>query len=104
MAASGLKRTADSPLSDQEEKRHRTVGDSIVDDSDVTVNSSSFLSSTVLDDLPHTMSAGESTTKEHLKAALCDPDVLELTSKAVAAQVSDQLRKELADLKEKLFE
>ena len=58
----------------------------------------------MLDDLLHTMSVGESTMKEQLKAALCDPDVLELISKAVAAQVSDQLRKELADLKEKLFE
>ena len=103
MAASGLKRTADSPLSG-EEKRHRTVGDSVADDSDATIINSSFLSSTVLDDLPHTMSAGESTMKEHLKAALCDPDVLELISKAVAAQVSDQLRKELAGLKEKLSE
>ena len=91
MAASGLKRTADLPLSDEDEKRHPTVGDSIVDDSDATIINNSFLSSTVLDDLPHTMSAGESTMKEQLKAALCDPDVLELISKAVPAQVSDQL-------------
>ena len=56
MAASVLKHTADSPLSDEEEKRHWTVRDSIVDDSDATIINSSFLSSTVLDDLPHTLS------------------------------------------------
>ena len=47
MAASGIKRTADSPLSDEEEKRHRTVRDSIVEGSDATIINSSFLSSTV---------------------------------------------------------
>ena len=36
--------------------------------------------------------------KDDLKAALCDPDVLELVSKAVAAQVFSQQRKEIAGL------
>ena len=42
--------------------------------------------------------------KDDLKAALCDPDVLELISKAVAAQVSSQLRKEIAGLRDKVAE
>ena len=47
MAASGIKRTADSQLLDEEEKRHRAVGESIEDDSDVTITNGTFLSSTV---------------------------------------------------------
>ena len=34
MSSSGVKRSANSPLSDDEEKRHRVLGDSIVDDPD----------------------------------------------------------------------
>ena len=36
MSSSGVKRSANSPLSDDEEKRHRVLGDSIVDDPDAT--------------------------------------------------------------------
>ena len=50
MCSSGVNRSANSPLSDDEEKRHRVLGDSIVDDPDSTIIDSSFLRSTVLDD------------------------------------------------------
>ena len=104
MSSSGVKRSANSPLSDDEEKRHRVLGDSIVDDPDATIIDSSFLRSTVLDDPAHTMSVADSTIKEQLKAALCDPGFLDLVSGAVAARVSDRLLEELAGLKEKLLE
>ena len=42
MSSSGVKRSANSPLSDNEEKRHRVLGDSIVDDPDATIINSSF--------------------------------------------------------------
>ena len=103
MSSSGVKRSANSPLSD-DEKRHRVLGDSIVDDPDATIIDSSFLRSTVLDDPAHTMSVADSTIKEQLKAALCDPGFLDLVSGAVAARVSDRLLEELAGLKEKLLE
>ena len=80
MFSSGVERSANSPLSDDEEKRHRGLGDSIVDDPDVTVIDSSFLRSTVLDDPAHTMSVADSTIKEQQKAALCDPRFLDLVS------------------------
>lgn len=104
MSSSGVKRSANSPLSDDEEKRHRVLGDSIVDDPDATIIDSSFLRSTVLDDPAHTMSVADSTIKEQLKAELCDPGFLDLVSGAVAARVSDRLLEELAGLKEKLLE
>ena len=104
MSSSGVKRSANSPLSGDEEKRHRVLGDSIVDDPDATIIDSRFLRSTVLDDPAHTMSVADSTIKEQLKAALCDPGFLELVSGAVAARVSDRLLGELAGIKEKLLE
>ena len=61
MSSSGVKRSANSPLSDDEEKRHRVLGDSIVDDPDATIIDSSFLRSAALDDPAHTMSAADST-------------------------------------------
>ena len=64
MAWSGIKRTADSPLSDEEEKRHRAVGDSIVDDSDATIINSRFLSGTVLDDAPPARSSSTRTWRK----------------------------------------
>ena len=103
MSSSGVKRSANSPLSDDEEKRP-VLGDSIVDDPDATIIDSSFLRSTVLDGPAHTMSVADSTIKEQLKAALCDPGFLDLVSGAVAARVSDRLLEELAGLKEKLLE
>ena len=104
MSSSGVKRSANSPLSDDEENRHRVLGDSIVDDPDAIIIDSSFLCSTVLDDPAHTMSVADSTIREQLKAALCDPGFLDLVSGAVAARVSDRLLGELAGLKEKLLE
>ena len=104
MSSSGVKRSANSPLSDDEEKRQRGLGDSIVDDPDATIIDSSFLRSTVLDDPAHTMSVADSTIKEQLKAELCDPGFLDLVSGTVAARVSDRLLEELAGLKEKLLE
>ena len=50
------------------------------------------------------MSVADSTIKEQLKAALCDPVFLDLVLGAVAARVSDRLLEELAGLKEKLLE
>ena len=50
------------------------------------------------------MSVADSTIKEQLKAALCDPGFLDLVSGALAARVSDRLLEELAGLKEKLLE
>ena len=64
MSSSGVKRSANSPLSDDEEKRHRILGDSIVEDPDATIIDSSFLRSTVLDDPADTMSIADSTIKE----------------------------------------
>ena len=104
MSSSGVKRSANSPLSDDEEKRYRILGDSTVDDPDATIIDSSFLRSTALDDQAHTMSVADRTIKEQLKAALCDPGFLDLVSGAVAARVSDRLLGELAGLKEKLLE
>ena len=104
MSSSGVKRSANSALSDDEEKRHRVLGDSIVDDPDATIIDSRFLRSTALDGPTHTMSVADSTIKEQLKAALCDPGLMDLVSEAVAARVSDRLLEELAGLKEKLLE
>ena len=104
MSSSGVKRSANLPLSDDEDKRHRVLGDSIVDDPDATIIDSSFLCSTALDGPTHTMSVADSTIKEQLKAAMCDPGFLDLVSAAVAARVSDRLLEELAGLKEKLLE
>jgi len=88
MSSSGVERSANSPLSDDEEKRHRVLGDSIVDDPDATIIDSRFLRSTALDGPTHTMSVADSTIKEQLKAALCDPGFLDLVSGAVASPVS----------------
>ena len=73
MSSSGVKRSANWPLSDDEEKRHRVLDDSIVDDPDDTIIDSSFLRRTALDGPTHTMSVANSTIKEQLKAALCGP-------------------------------
>ena len=60
MSSSGVKRSANSPLSN-DEKKHRVQGDSIVDNPDATIIDSSFLRSAALDDPAHTMSAADST-------------------------------------------
>ena len=73
----------------------------------MTIVDPEFLSSTVLDNPAPEMASGIDigrSIKDDLKAALCDPDVLELISKAVAAQVSSQLRKEIAGLRDKVAE
>ena len=106
------KRSAASPLSDDgEEKRLRISGDgSFLDtdtDPEATVIDTDFLSSTVLDRSQSRMTSGgerDRPMREELKAALCDPDILELVSKVIAAQVTDQLRKEISGLKEKIIE
>ena len=69
-----------------------------VSDSDLTITDPEFPSNTVLDNPPPDMTSGSNRgrpIKDDLKAALRDPDVLELVPKAVAAQVSSQLRKEI---------
>ena len=73
MSSLGVKRCVNSPLSDDEEKRHRVLGDSIVDDPDATIIDSSFLCSTVLDGPTHTMSVADSTIKGATKGGLVRP-------------------------------
>ena len=87
------KRSAASPLSDDgEEKRLRISGDSSFLDTDTdpeaTVIDTDFLSSTVLDRSQSRMTSGgerDRPLREELKAALCDPDIVELVSKVIAA-------------------
>ena len=105
------KRTAESPLSDDgyEKRQCGSAEDNsfLATDSDLTIVDPEFLSSTVLDNPAPEMASGIDigrSVKDDLKAALCDPDVLELISKAVAAQVSSQLRKEIAGLRDKVAE
>lgn len=82
------KREASSPLQDDSKR-------SCFDDNSLS-EASDFLSSTVIDS-----DAGRS-VKEQVKLALSDPEVLELLSKAIAAQVSHQLRNEITSLKKAL--
>ena len=105
------KRTADSPLSDDgyDKRQCGSAEDNsfLATDSDLTIIDPEFLSSNVLDNPAPEMASGSDrgrSVKDDLKAALCDPDVLELISKAVAAQVSSQLRKEIAGLRDKIAE
>ena len=105
------KRTAESPLSDDgyEKRQCDSAEDNsfLATDSDLTIIDPEFLSSTALDHPAPEMASGSDrgrSVKDDLKAALCDPDVLELISKAVAAQVSSQLRKEIAGLRDKVAE
>ena len=105
------KRTAESPLSDDgyEKRQCGSAEDNsfLATDSDLTIVDPELLSSTVLDNPALEMASGSDRcrfVKDDLKAALCDPDVLELISKAVAAQVSSQLRKEIAGLRDKVAE
>lgn len=65
MSASEVKRSANSSLSDDEQRRQRVLGDSIVDDPDDTITNSSFLCSTLLDDPSHTMPIADSTITIH---------------------------------------
>ena len=105
------KRTAEPPLSDDgyEKRQCGSAEDNsfLATDSDLTIIDPEFLSGTVLDNPALVMASGSDrgrSVKDDLKAALCDPDVLELISKAVAAQVSSQLRKEIAGLRDKVAE
>ena len=83
------KRSAASLLSDDgKEKRLCISGDGsfLVSDSETTIIDTEFLSSTALDLPQFSMTtAGDRPLREDLKAALCDPVVLEMISKAVAA-------------------
>ena len=105
------KLTAESPLSDDGYER-RQCGSAednsfLATDSDLTIIEPEFLSSTVLDNPPPEMSSGSDrgrSIKDDLKAALCDPDALQLVSEAVAAQGSSQLRKKIAGLRDKVAE
>lgn len=65
MSASGVKRSGNSSLSDDEQRRQRVLGDSIVDDPDDTITNSSFLCSTLLDDPSYTMPIADSTITIH---------------------------------------
>ena len=49
-------------------------------------------------------STEESALKRQLKAIMCDPEVLGMISRAVAAQVTTTFRKEMAELKQQLAE
>ena len=86
------KRTAEPPLSDDgyEKRQCGSAEDNsfLATDSDLTIIDPEFLSSTVLDNPALVMASGSDrgrSIKDDLKAAVCDPDVLELISKAVAA-------------------
>ena len=56
------------------------------------------------DFLSSTMARGSDSLKSELKSVLCDPDVLETLSTAVAAHVSDALREEVSSLRTRLEE
>ncbi|XP_070209670.1 uncharacterized protein [Littorina saxatilis] len=90
------KRPASSPLSDDEIPKRScddSADSSYLFDPDATIVDKAFLSSTILD-----VGAAMS-IKDELKSALRDPELLDIISKAVAVQVSAQMRSEISDLK-----
>ena len=100
------KRSAASPLFDDGEERRLCItgdGSFLVSDPEKTIIDTEFSSSTVLD-LPQSSvtTAADRPLREELKAAFCDQHVLEIISKAIAAQVTDQLQKEISGLREKI--
>ena len=93
MSLSRDKRAATSPAGESTDEKRQLV-DGSFSDSETTTIDSDFLSST--------MARGSDSLKSELKSVLCDRDVLETLSKAVAAHVSDALRKEVSSLKTRL--
>ncbi|KAL8597411.1 hypothetical protein ACOMHN_022320 [Nucella lapillus] len=77
--------------------------DSEIDNDDTIVNTD-FLSSTFVAGTPHMGHDFSAPRVEDLKAALGDPDILELISIAVAAQVLEPLRKEISGLRKTITE
>nr|KAG5703329.1 hypothetical protein BaRGS_025571 [Batillaria attramentaria]KAG5710831.1 hypothetical protein BaRGS_026982 [Batillaria attramentaria] len=72
-----------------------------------------FMSSTLIDDTSQSGSTGAMAThliahpppslKDDIKAVFYDPEVLDLLSKALAAQVTSAVRKEIVDLKQEIL-
>ncbi|KAL8583195.1 hypothetical protein ACOMHN_053708 [Nucella lapillus] len=110
------KRTAHSPLSDEkDEKRLREDPFDADSDPDTTIINADFLSSSVIegeDFIDSRVSSGDilaamatdSGLKKELQftTLLCEPDIIEMISKVVAAQFSDILKNEIASLKDHL--
>ncbi|KAL8577764.1 hypothetical protein ACOMHN_001633 [Nucella lapillus] len=101
------KRPASSPLQEETGKLTCLLSDeSVVDmDGDDTIINPDFLSSTVLEDHPGKALGDTSFSQtEELKAVFGDPHVLEMISKAVAAQILEPLRKEIQGLRSTIEE
>ncbi|KAL8608722.1 hypothetical protein ACOMHN_067674 [Nucella lapillus] len=101
------KRAATSLQADTNKKTCLSSNDGEVDseiDNDGTIVNTDFLSSTFVAGTPHMGHEFSAPRVEDLKAALGDPDILELISKAVAAQVVEPLRKEISGLRKTLTE
>ncbi|KAL8610822.1 hypothetical protein ACOMHN_056677 [Nucella lapillus] len=101
------KRLASSPLLEETAGKRACADDNsfFECDSDSTIIDSNYLSSTRLESPPAIMSHTDQPSgsiREEVRAALVDPVVLELMSKAVAAQVTSQLREEIKSLREQL--
>ncbi|KAL8593008.1 hypothetical protein ACOMHN_017938 [Nucella lapillus] len=99
------KRLASSPLQDENEKRFcLTSEENVVEtDEERTIIDTDFLSSSFLEDHPSVAGRPKSSSHmEELKAALGDPHILEMISKAVAAQVLDPLRKDILGIHSKI--
>ncbi|KAL8604804.1 hypothetical protein ACOMHN_028432 [Nucella lapillus] len=99
----------DTIITLQEETGKRTCllsDESVVDmDGDDTIINPDFLSSTVLEDRPGKAQGDTSFSQtEELKAAFGDPHVLEMISKAVAAQILEPPRKEIQGLRSTIEE
>ena len=113
MSSEISKRSASSPPSEDPDSK-RLCGDcdnSYTElDSEATIIDPNFLSSTLLDTSLREASflnmdpSGQAVSRvaEEVKAAIMDPVVLELLSKAVAAQVTSLLRKEMTELHDQL--
>ena len=100
------KRSAVSPLSDNgEDKRQLLDGSYIDSDPDRTILDPEYIGDSVADSpKPAMSSGGTGSVREELRAALSDPDIIVLISTAVAAQVSDRLKKEITGLRNQLLE
>ena len=114
------KRSASSPLKEDGFVKRACVEDSFLEsDSETTIINPDFLTSTLLDSselgtsstftsTPEMSAAGIGTgtgsVGEQLRAQLMDPVVLDFVSKAVAAQVNSEIRKEIAWLMVKMEE
>ncbi|KAK7462021.1 hypothetical protein BaRGS_00038550 [Batillaria attramentaria] len=99
------KRAASSPVENLEKRAHVAssfLDDSqatIADDSQATIINPDFMSSTLVDKAP---SLPLSPLNEEIKSVFFDPEVVEILSKALSAQVAKDLGKEIAELKQEI--